>query len=152
MLALPGGGPGGLWGALGPPLGPLGASLGSLGVVFWRLRGALGSRRAESLKKRPFGDRFWTILGAFFYVFSCSSGASPALLFCSVPGSFLSRSSSCSSSGGASARKWWTPVAYCKNQWNFINFRSWPRRPHCEKEVGDDAKTSVKYHFPGGPN
>ena len=41
ILGLPGEGLGGLWGALEPPLGPLGASFFVLLGVFWNISGAV---------------------------------------------------------------------------------------------------------------
>ena len=59
------GGLGGLWGALGPPLGPLGASFGAPRGVWGRLWSGLGGRSGRKLDKH-------TLLGrmlALFYLF-----------------------------------------------------------------------------------
>ena len=60
ILGRPGGGPGGLWGALGPPLGSLGASLGAPGAVFWRSRGRSTRELEKEAVRRTFLEDFGT--------------------------------------------------------------------------------------------
>ena len=82
------------WPAFGPSWRVFGPPRGCFGCR----RGACGNGRAESSKKRPFGDVVRTMLEAFFYDLSCLFGASPALFFPVFRGLFWSLFSSCSSS------------------------------------------------------
>ena len=86
------GGPGGLWGALGPPLGPLGASFGAPRGVWGCLWCGFGGDRAGTLINRRLGvlclsffDLFGGVLLMFF---RCFLGASPALFVVLVSASF----------------------------------------------------------------
>ena len=90
-MGLPGGGLGGFWGALGPPLGPLGASFGAPRDVLGSL-GRFWGRSGRNLDQQMFRGLifglFGPVWGCLFAVFSLLARGVAGAVCCTVFGPF----------------------------------------------------------------